>query len=202
MLKFYLGTVKNATGKTFVEDEKFEKIDFTEQPIRKGTYEHCTFINCNFSNTNLSEIEFAECTFKDCNLSTAKLDRTALKDVKFKDCKMLGLHFQNCSEFLFEVSVENCILNLSGFYKRNLKKTQFINSSLRETDFSEADLTGSLFDNCDLSLAIFDRTILEKADLRTAFNYSIDPENNRIKKAKFSVAGVTGLLHKYDIEID
>jgi len=30
----------------------------------------------------------------------------------------------------------------------------------------------------------------------------IDPEVNRIKKAKFSVSGVPGLLNKYDIEIE
>jgi fluoroquinolone resistance protein len=44
--------------------------------------------------------------------------------------------------------------------------------------------------------------LLEKADFRTAYNYSIDPEKNRIKKAKFSIFGVTGLLDKYDIEIE
>jgi fluoroquinolone resistance protein len=43
---------------------------------------------------------------------------------------------------------------------------------------------------------------LEKADLRTAYNYSIDPSINKIKKAKFSLPGVVGLLSKYDIEIE
>ena len=50
--------------------------------------------------------------------------------------------------------------------------------------------------------AAFENTILEKADFRTSFNYSIDPGKNRIKKAKFSLAGIAGLLEKYDIEID
>ncbi len=39
-------------------------------------------------------------------------------------------------------------------------------------------------DNCDLNRAVFDNSILEKADFRTSLNYSIDPELNRIKKAK------------------
>jgi hypothetical protein len=43
---------------------------------------------------------------------------------------------------------------------------------------------------------------LEKADFRSAFNFSIDPEMNRMKKAKFSRTGVFGLLHKYNIEIE
>jgi uncharacterized protein YjbI with pentapeptide repeats len=58
-----------------------------------------------------------------------------------------------------------------------------------------------VFDNCDFRGAIFDHTNIEKADLRTSYNYSIDPEINRIKKAKFSILGVSGLLNKYDIEI-
>ena len=48
----------------------------------------------------------------------------------------------------------------------------------------------------------FAGTILEKVDFRTAFNYSIDLERNRIKKARFSAKGVVGLLDKYDIDID
>jgi hypothetical protein len=50
--------------------------------------------------------------------------------------------------------------------------------------------------------ATFDQTILEKVDFRTSYHYSIDPEVNRIKKAKFSILGVAGLLGKYDIEIE
>jgi hypothetical protein len=49
---------------------------------------------------------------------------------------------------------------------------------------------------------MFENSILEKVDFRSSFNYIIDPETNRIKKARFSLPGVTGLLAKYDIEID
>jgi uncharacterized protein YjbI with pentapeptide repeats len=76
------------------------------------------------------------------------------------------------------------------------------NCTLHEVDFTEADLSASTFDNCDLLNASFDKTILEKADFRTSYNYIIDPENNRIKKAKFSRNGIAGLLNKYDIEIE
>ena len=43
---------------------------------------------------------------------------------------------------------------------------------------------------------------LEKADFRTAAHYSINPENNKIKKAKFAMPWVLGLLDKYNIEIE
>jgi len=44
--------------------------------------------------------------------------------------------------------------------------------------------------------------LLEKVNFLTSYNYSIDPENNRLKKAKFSMNGLAGLLGKYDIEIE
>jgi uncharacterized protein YjbI with pentapeptide repeats len=68
-------------------------------------------------------------------------------------------------------------------------------------DFTDCDLTGSIFDNCDLTMATFENTIIEKADFRTSFNYSIDLNINRVKKAKFSLLGLAGLLDKYDIDI-
>ncbi len=73
---------------------------------------------------------------------------------------------------------------------------------MQETDFAEADLTNAIFDTCNLEQANFDRTTLEKADFRSSYNYTIDPEINRVKKAKFSVFGISGLLTKYDIEIE
>ena len=78
----------------------------------------------------------------------------------------------------------------------------FTNCSMQEVDFEDCDLTNSSFNNCNLAAAIFVNTVLEKADFRSAYNYSIDPERNRIKKAKFSMNGIAGLLNKYDIEIE
>ena len=73
---------------------------------------------------------------------------------------------------------------------------------MHEVDFTETDLLGSIFDNCDLHAAVFENTIVEKADFRNAYNYSIDPEKNYIQKARFAVAGLPGLLSKYNIDIE
>jgi hypothetical protein len=62
-------------------------------------------------------------------------------------------------------------------------------------------LTSSVFHNCNLLKAAFYNTIIEKADFATSINYSIDPEINRIKKAKFSIFGLPGLLDKHDLII-
>ncbi|MBL7883075.1 MAG: pentapeptide repeat-containing protein [Bacteroidia bacterium] len=129
------------------------------------------------------------------------MSKTAFKNVQFVNCKLLGLQFHICNDFLFEINIDSCILNLSSFYKLKLKNTVFKNSTLHEVDFTQADLTASVFNHCDLLDATFDASIIEKADFRTAYNYTIDLEINRAKKAKFSQSGIAGLLTKYGIEL-
>ena len=185
-----------------IENQVFEKLDCSEKILDIAEYDNCTFNGCNFLNSDLSHSVFLECTFKDCDLSMAQLKNTAIKDVAFKNCKLLGLDFSDCNQFLLQLSFEDCNLNLALFYQLKLKATKFKNCSLHEVDFTETELTSSTFDNCDFQRAIFGNTILEKSDLRTSYNYSIDPEINRIKKAKFSTTGIAGLLDRYDILIE
>ena len=178
----------------YVEEKTFNKVDFTSKALEKGEYDNCTFKECDFSNSDLSDVKFLECKFDNCNLSMTKLINTSLCDVRFKNCKMLGMHFENCNEFGFSIHLEDCNLSLSSFYKIKMKKNTFKNLKFHECDFTESDLSLSVFDQCDFAKATFDNTNLEKADLQTSFNYSIDPEKNRIKKAKFSLNGITDYL--------
>jgi fluoroquinolone resistance protein len=189
-------------NETYIQDKTFEATDFTKQPLAQGDYDGCIFNNCNFYETDLSGCMFIDCRFNGCNLSLAKLEKTGLRDVAFKDCKMLGLRFDTCLEFGVTFSFDNCQLDHSSFYQRKIKKTVFNNCRLNEVDFAGSDLSGAVFDKCDLNRANFENTILEKADFRTAYNYSIDPEMNKMKKAKFSLNGLAGLLEKYDIVIE
>lgn len=185
-----------------IQDETFVRIDFKKKPLAKGRYENCVFSSCDFSDCKLSDFKFIDCEFKNSNLSLALLSKTALQDVKFNHCKMLGLRIDTCLDFGLSFSFDNCQLNHSSFYGTNIKKTNFLNSQLKEVDFTTCDLTCAIFDNCELNGTVFENTILEKADFRTSYNYSINPELNRIKKAKFSILGVAGLLDKYDIVIE
>lgn len=184
------------------EDKTFSNINFQEAIFENEDYENCLFNNCNFESTDISGVKFIDCVFTDCNLSLVQLSKTVFRNVTFKGCKMLGLHFENCNEFGVSFSFENCILNHSSFYKTKIKKTVFKGCQLIEVDFTEADMSECMFDNNDFKGASFDSTNIEKADLVTSFNYSIDANINKIKKAKFSLTGVVGLLDKYDIKID
>jgi fluoroquinolone resistance protein len=103
-------------------------------------------------------------------------------------------------DFLFRLTVANSTILR---FTRQKSKRQFSKiRSYKKLTLQKVDLTSAVFDNCNLTQAVFDHTILEKADFRTSYNYSIDPEINRIKKAKFSILGVLGLLDKYDIDIE
>jgi len=183
-------------------EEEFRNIDFASGKPIGEEYEHCVFVNCNLAKADLSHIKLIECKFDACDFSGAKMGNTSFQDVKFKDCKLLGLHFEDCNPFLFAVNFEGCQINFSSFYKLSLKQTIFKDCIMQEVDFSAADLTNASFNSCDLNGAIFENTLLEKADFRTSYNYSIRPELNRIKKAKFSIQGLAGLLDKYDIIIE
>jgi len=125
-----------------------------------------------------------------------------LRDVTFRNCKLLGLQFSNCKEFLFSVNFSDCQLELASFYKMEMVGTSFLNCQLQEADFTETNLTSANFDGSDLSKAIFDRTNLEKADFRMAQGFVIDPEQNRVRKAKFSKENVIGLLYGFGVKVE
>ena len=131
-----------------------------------------------------------------------QLASSSLKTIVFKNCKLMGIHFNNCDDFLFNVNFQDCVLDYSSFSNKKMPKTQFITCSLREVTFIGTNLSNASFDNCDLEGTLFSDTILKEANFKTAYNYKIDPEFNLLKKAKFSTKGIHGLLDKYDIKIE
>lgn len=170
--------------------------------LDEAEYENCIFNQCDFSNQDLSRHKFIDCKFNVCNLSMCKLNKTTLQDVAFTDCKLLGIKFETCNPFSLSFSFDGCQLNHSSFYQMKIPKMIFSNSVLIEADFTEANLSAAIFNNCNLYGAIFDRTNLEKADFRTAVNFSIHPLNNQIKKARFSRENLMGLLYAFNINLD
>ena len=77
------------------------------------------------------------------------------------------------------------------FIGSKLKENYFTNTCLIGADFYDVDLSGTIFHNCDLS----------KADFSSATQYAIDPQTNKIKKARFSLPEAVGLLRTFDITI-
>lgn len=159
-------------------------------------------MQCDFSNADLSHYKFIDCVFIESNLSMCRLDGTSFRDVEFKGCKMLGLRFDQCHAIGLSVKFVKCFLNHASFQKCRIRKTKFMDCQLEGVDFTGADLTAALFDKCKLQDAVFENTLLEMADLRSSFGIRLDPETNHLRKARFSLQELPGLLSKYDLIID
>lgn len=163
--------------------------------------EQCRFVACDFSGADLTNKRFIDCLFERCNLSLATLAGTGLQHVTFSECKLSGVQFSACRDLLFEVNFAHCQLPYASFHGKRMRGTHFAHCVLTEVDFGYADLTEAIFQECNLTGALFERTQLTAADFTTAAGFLIDPETNPIKKARFSLAGLPGLLNKYDIKV-
>ncbi len=183
-------------------EQEYTNVDFSQEPIVGAEFNNCTFINCNFSNCKLDNTDFLDCRFESCSFIMVHTHNTGFKEVKFEGCKLVGLDFSLCNDFLFKVEFENCQLDYALFTKKKLRKTKFQNCSVKEADFTQTDLSHAIFGQTDLTDSVFEGCNLEETDFRTAINFTIDPDQNRIKGARFSSYALAGLLRKYDLDLE
>ncbi|WP_372775870.1 pentapeptide repeat-containing protein [Mangrovibacterium sp.] len=183
-------------------DETFSNVKFVTEQVKGVEFDGCRFKSCSFESCRLDQSNFVDCHFSDCNFAMAQTNETGLKEVRFENCKLVGLDFSSCTDFLFRVEFVNCQLDFALFTKKNLRQTPFRNCSIREADFSGTNLTAATFAGCDLAGAQFESCIFEKTDFRSAQNFTIDPNRNRMKGARFSRFSLAGLLQNYGLTIE
>ena len=187
-----------------VEEIYYTQQIFQQFPVtgtRETVFNECTFKGIDFTEISFFGCDFIQCEFQQCNFSMVKFGYIGFDDTYFKNCKLIGADFTATKDFLFNVHFSDCILDYVAFMKKKSRKSKFNNCSMKGTDFSEADLTLSSFTKCDLSGAVFMRTILNQVDFLEAYNFTIDPEQNQMRKARFGTDGLSGLLHKYGIVV-
>jgi uncharacterized protein YjbI with pentapeptide repeats len=182
-------------------DSNFNQIAYATDELNLKEFERCVFTNCDFTACNFIGVTFIDCNFKACNFDGAKINHVALRTVRFEQCQIKEVNFSMCNKLIFEISFIECILDFSKFYTLKIKGTAFTDCSLIAVDFMNTDLTSVIFDNCDLYRSEFNKAIANKANFRTSYNYSIDPEKTKVKKAIFSLSEVKGLLYKHDLKI-
>jgi uncharacterized protein YjbI with pentapeptide repeats len=186
----------------FPAENVFERWD-AAQLLRHGReFEQCHFIGADFAGANLGNLLFVDCLFERCNLASASLAGTSLQNVAFDGCKLSGLQFTACRDMLFGVHFDQCQLSYTSFYGRKMPYTRFSGCQLTEADFGGADLTEAVFQDCNLAGTTFERTQLGGADFTTATGFLIDPEMNQLRKARFSLAGLPGLLSRHELVIE
>lgn len=185
-----------------LEDQAYEGFDFTKEPLPPGPFEHCTFTRCTFTRADLSARSFSECTFTNCELTMTRMVRTSIRDCTFVNCKLLGVSFDHGKTNLFAAVFTDCLMDSCSFQGMSLQHATFAGCRMHGVEFSGADVSGVVFDRCDLSDAVFVDCDLRGTDFRTALGFTLDPELNRMKGARFSLDGLQGLLAKYGIRVE
>lgn len=189
-------------GPDYFDAQHFTGLKQFPAAQEEAVFSSCLFRECHLQGADLTSYSFEDCTFEDCDLSLVNVKGTAFKQVGFKRCKMEGIRFFDCCRTVLSMRFESCNLAYCSFAQMPLRRTEFVDCSLREAVFVKTDLAGSSFTRCDLARAVFLHSNLEKTDFTTAYNFAFDPDANRLRKAKFSVYGLPGLLGKYDIETE
>lgn len=180
--------------------EKISQADFTSTRMDRDEYEGVEFSNCIFP--PVISVNLLDCVFVNCNLSNIRFNNGFLQTVTFRDSKLMGVNFSGARDFGLELHFEGCILDYASFDKKKLNKSSFRNCKVHGANFTQSDLSKSLISGCDFYDSVFAGTNLSGADLSTSRNFVIDPELNNIKKAKFNLNSLPGLLQKHQIVVE
>jgi fluoroquinolone resistance protein len=205
------GTIGTITGDTLsaelAADDyhaglRFRGVNFAGTDLAGHTFEDCAFLSCHFPEVSLARVAFVSATFEACEFTLVKLENATLNTVHFRGSKLVGLNFTDCNKFGFLPDFADCLIDGSVFCANSLKKGRFERCTIRNCDFMEADLREAVFDGSSLEGSTFQKCNLEKADFRAASDYSIDPLNNRLAKARFSLPEAQSFLGFLGITIE
>ncbi len=182
-------------------DHVFQNLDLRQQVIEGCSFDACTFNQSSFSGATLKNCRFVDCIFEHCDLSNTQLTSSTLRSVKFQNSKLVGINWTAASEVMHLAWYE-CILNYGNFSGLDLRKCVLFQCMAIEADFIQTNFSEANLGATDFASARFASTNLIKADFRQARNYSIRPDSNKIKNAKFSLPEATLLLYGLDIILE
>lgn len=188
-------------GQSRTESQVLQSKNFSKKSLEGHVFDSCSFKSCDFSESLLRNAQFCACSFENCNLSLPKLEGCRFQDVRFVGCKIVGAEFFKCEKTFFSPTFKDCVLYYCNFSGLAMKKTYFNGSKLNECHFTNTNLNSADFDRVDLSGTIFHDCDLSMANFTTAVSYDIDPQTNKVKKAKFSLPEAIGLLRGFDVTI-
>lgn len=182
------------------ENKTYKDLDFRVIELDEEYY-RCTFEHCDFTEILFQKINFEECKFVACNFSLCKSNGTSWNKVSFEQCKLTGANFSHANKFTFNAKFAECLMQFASFQGLNLQGFQFAKCQLAEADFTTCNLKKAQFIDCNLDRSIISHCNLEETDFSTAFNFIINPNDNRMKKAKFSLQNLPGLVAVFDVKI-
>lgn len=186
--------------------QSFADINLKNKSFEQCYFENCTFNTCYFDDSSFIKCKFVDCSFKSCSLNLVTLTGSSFIDTEFSNCKMKGINWTQIHFPYVTVSspifFHNCDISFSGFYDLKVPGISIIECKAHEIDLRGTDLSSSDLSGSDFKLAQFNKTNLKSADLRNCINYEINPTENSIEKAFFSLPEAIELLNTFKINID
>ena len=186
------------------EGARFDDLSEGELAATGIAFYDCVFDGCTVPEAKWTGCRFVGCRFSGCDLGLTGFADSSFRETVFEDCRLTGVDWTRVwrdpglpPEFDFE----RCILDFGDFshldlssrklHRCNLHEATFVRSDLREADCRGSDFSRARFSGCDL----------RGADFREAVNYAIDPTDNRVERARFSLPEALGLLSGLGIEL-
>ena len=184
-------------------DRRFQDRSLEEISLVGSEFHDCLFKACSFAQSVFQECRFIDCAFQECDLSLLQIPGSLFSVTRFADSRVIGVDWTQADwsgvSLGKPIAFERCAISHSTFIGLSLPAIQIKDCLAADVDFREADLTKADFSGSDLSQSLFLNTNLSKADLSTARNYHIAPEQNELKGARFTLPEAMSLLFNMDI---
>lgn len=186
-----------------LSSRRFEGGDWAEQLIEKVSFEDCVFTDLGLEKSEFLDCSFIGCGFHAVRMNLANVKGSGFQNVRFKQSRLQGIDWQATAKGMgfLDVVFEGCAMEYGSFSRMKCGGTVFKNCRLQEIDFSEAKAGGVIFEESDLKGAVFQRTDLRKADFSKAVNYALDPSENQVRDALFSMPEAVGLLREFGVKL-
>lgn len=186
-------------------DKHFSNLDLEKIELQNKTFENCYFDKINFSEAKIIACKFVDCEFEFCNLTAAQINQSSFSEVIFDECKLIGINWIQAKwpsiQLTSPIKFYRSNISHSSFYELDLTEIVIEECKAQQVDFREGDFSDGVFTLTDFEGSLFMHSKLHAADFIDAINYSINPLENDIRKAKFSMPDAINLLHSFEIEL-
>lgn len=184
-------------------DQVFKEVHMERGQLLSSEFYDCVFIDCSFVESVFRHCRFVNCAFQACDLSLIQIPESKFSSTRFENSKVIGVNWTQAdwaaTRLGDPIGFFKCAISHSTFIGLRLRGIQIRDCVAVDVDFREADLSQADFSDTDLSKSMFGDTNLTQADLRRARNYYIDPGQNVLRQAKFSLPEAMSLLYSLDI---
>lgn len=188
------------------EEKTFEGLTLSQETVCGMAFSDCTFVRCSFSGVRFQQCAFRDCAFFRCKIINPEPERTQAKHLRFEGCSLAGVRWEDFAVpggFAGPLDqLSGCELKYNSFFQLRLDGFDFSGQAVMETVFDGCSLAQSSFRGCTLAGTLFTACDLRGADFRDAGGYCIDPRQNKLAEARFTLPEAVRLFDGLGVRIE